>query len=186
MIPEDLVPPDCAFPIVLGIDPGTRHMGWGALLLVPNAPRLVACGVLDLPARASVPTRLGRLLEELELLLGRLRPSCVALEGAFAARNARSALRIGEARGVVMGAVARRGIRVEEIAPAAAKKALVGNGAASKEQVARMVGTLLGIDTGELRSDATDALALAWSVGQRLRFAERLAPGPGGPPFANR
>ena len=176
MIPEDLVPPDCPFPIVLGIDPGTRHMGWGALLLVPENPRFVACGVLDLPLREPVPVRLGVLLEELETMLGRLRPAWVAIEGAFSAQNARSALRIGEARGVVMGAVARRGVRIEEIAPAAAKKAIVGNGAASKEQVARMVGHLLGIEVANLKDDATDALALAWSVAQKLRFAEHLAP----------
>ncbi len=174
MIPEDLVPPDCPYPIVLGIDPGTRHVGWGALLIVPENPRFVACGVLDLPLREPVSTRLGVLLDELEVMLARLRPAWVAIEGAFSARNARSALRIGEARGVVMGAVARRGTRIEEIAPAAAKKALVGHGAASKEQVARMIGNLLDIETESLKDDATDALALAWSVAQRLRFAEHL------------
>jgi len=174
MIPEDLVPPGCPFPIVLGIDPGTRHLGWGALLLAPEKPRFVACGVLDLPPRKSVHERLGFLLGELETMLARLRPSCVGIEGAFAARNPRSALRLGEARGLVMGAVARRGIHIEEIAPAAAKKALVGHGAASKEQLAAMMESLLGIDASQLKNDATDALALAWSVAQRRQLAERL------------
>lgn len=177
MIPEDLVPPDCPYPIVLGIDPGTLHTGWGALLLVPQEPRFVACGVVDLPARESVPRRLGRLLDELEEMLSRLRPRLVAIEGAFSARNAQSALRIGEARGVVLGAVARRGIRIQEISPAAAKKAVIGHGGASKEQVARMMARLLGIEVGGLANDATDALALAWSVAQRLRFEERVSTG---------
>ena len=174
MIPEDLVPPGCPFPIVLGIDPGTRHLGWGALLVAPEKPRFVACGVLDLPQRKPVHERLGHLLDELETMLARLRPSCVGIEGAFSARNPRSALRLGEARGLVMGAVARRGIPIEEIAPAAAKKALVGHGAASKEQLSAMVESLLGIDASQLRNDATDALALAWSAAQRRRLAERL------------
>jgi crossover junction endodeoxyribonuclease RuvC len=177
VIPEDLVPPDCPYPIVLGIDPGTRHTGWGALLLVPQTPRFVACGVLDLPARASVAVRLGKLLEELEQMLSRLRPGWVALEGAFSARNVQSALRIGEARGVVLGAAARRGIRIREISPAAAKKAVIGHGGASKEQVARMMARLLGIELEGMADDATDALALAWSVAQRLRFEERVSTG---------
>ena len=82
MIPEDLVPPDCPWPIVLGIDPGTRITGFGALVLAPDGPRLVTCGVLRPPARATVAARLGHLQGELETLLGRLRPTTLAIESA--------------------------------------------------------------------------------------------------------
>ena len=175
-VPADLVPPGYPHPIVLGIDPGTRNLGWGALVLPPSGPRFCACGVLAPPPRLAAVRRLGRLLDELEELLGCLRPTHVAVEGAFAARNVRSALRLGEARGLVLAAVSRREIPITEIAPASAKKAIVGHGQASKQQVARMMATLLGIDTGGVPEDATDALALAWASAQRLAFAERVGP----------
>lgn len=167
MIPEDLVPHDCPWPIVLGLDPGNRIAGWGAVVRAPDRPRLVACGVLRPPARADAATRLAVIAEQLELLLERTRPAVVALEGAFASRNVRSALRLGEARGVVLATAARRGIAIVEVAPAAAKKAVVGNGAASKTQVASMVATVLGVEL-DVPEDATDALALALAQVQRM------------------
>jgi crossover junction endodeoxyribonuclease RuvC len=167
VIPENLVPEGCPWPIVLGIDPGTRVLGYGALVVAPEGPRLVACGVLRTSARAAVATRLGELQASLELLLRRLRPGVVAVESAFSAKNAQAALRIGEARGIVLAAAARAGIEVSELAPAAAKKAVLGNGGASKEQVARMVETLLATGPLDVARDATDALALAFACVKR-------------------
>lgn len=172
----DLVPPDCPWPIVLGFDPGTRRAGWGAVVEAPEGPRLVGCGALDAPARAALELRLARMAEGVEVLLDRLRPSVVALESAFAARNVQSALRIGEARGVVLACCARRGVAVDQIAPASAKKAVVGHGAASKEQVAAMVATALGVAI-DAPADATDALALALAHlahRRQVRLRERL------------
>jgi len=173
VIPEDLVPADCPWPIVLGIDPGTRVLGWGALVVAGAAPRLIGCGVLRAPARAAVAERLARIQSELDELLRRLRPSAVALEGAFSARNVQSALRIGEARGIVLAAAAKRGLGVTEIAPAAAKKAVLGHGSATKDQVASLVATILGLDRLDVARDATDALAVALAHVNRLRFAAR-------------
>jgi crossover junction endodeoxyribonuclease RuvC len=193
VLPADLVPADCQWPIVLGIDPGTRAMGYGALVVAPDGPRLVACGVLRPRARDAIAWRLAHLQEELEGLLASLRPSALALEGAFHAKNVRAALRLGEARGVVLATAARRGIPVHEFAPAAAKKAVLGHGGASKTQVARMVAILLGSEPLDVPSDATDALALAFaavkrdatpgsqgsaSISQTPRTLARHAPGP--------
>lgn len=193
MLPADLVPADCTWPIVLGVDPGTRVMGYGALVVAPDGPRLVACGVLRPPARDAIAWRLGHLQEDLEGLLAALRPTSVALEGAFHAKSVRAALRLGEARGVVLASAARRGIEVHEFAPAAAKKAVLGHGGASKTQVARMVATLLGVATLDVPTDATDALALAYacvkraavpaprgsaSISQTLRALARRSPDP--------
>ena len=174
MIPADLVPPDCPWPIVLGFDPGTRVAGYGALLAAPNGPRLVCCGVIRMPAKAAVATRLARLEEGLEELLRGLRPTVVAVETAFHAKNAQSALRIGEARGVVLATVARAGVALSELSPATAKKAVVGNGAGSKEQVAAMVATILGTGALDVPLDATDALALALAELTRERQRETL------------
>lgn len=167
MIPADLVPAGCTWPIVLGIDPGTRVLGYGALVLAPDGPRMLACGVLAPRLRAAVPARLAEIQTGLERLLGALRPGVLALERAFHSKNVQAAFRIGEARGVVLAAAARAGIEVLELAPAAAKKAVLGHGGASKQQVARMIAHRLGTGPLEVPSDATDALALAFACVQR-------------------
>jgi crossover junction endodeoxyribonuclease RuvC len=167
LIPADLVPDGCTWPIVLGIDPGTRVMGYGALVIAPSGPRFLACGVLAAAARAAVPVRLAEIQRGLEELLGALRPSWLALERAFHAKNAQAALRIGEARGIALAAAARAGVEVIELAPAAAKKAVIGHGGASKEQVAHMVARLLGTGPMDVPTDATDALALAYACVKR-------------------
>ena len=180
MIPDDLVPKDCPWPIVLGLDPGTLHAGYGAIVVAPDGPRLVTCGVFSPRSRDSVAVRLGAIQTELDSLLERLRPTTVALETAFAAINVHSALRLGEARGMMLATVARRGIDIAEYAPAQAKKAVLGHGAGSKEQVAGMVAVLLGLDGPaadsalDVRADATDALALALAHVHRTRLAERM------------
>lgn len=174
MIPADLVPAGCTWPIVLGIDPGTRALGYGALVLAPGGPRFLACGVLAPSARASVPVRLGEIQVGLEQLLGALRPGILALERAFHSKNAQSAFRIGEARGVVLAAAARAGIEIREFAPASAKKAVLGHGGASKEQVARMIAQLLGTGPLDVPLDATDALALAFACSQHRTASPAL------------
>jgi crossover junction endodeoxyribonuclease RuvC len=175
VIPPDLVPKGCTWPIVLGIDPGTRALGYGALVVAPTGPRLVACGVLAPRARAPVAERLAQIQVELVELLASLRPGVLALERAFHSKNAQAAFRIGESRGVVLAAAGRAGIEILELAPAAAKKAVLGHGAASKEQVARMIAHLLGTGLLAVPSDATDALALAFACVKRLASPLRSA-----------
>lgn len=159
---------------VIGIDPGTQVMGWGLLALTAGRPGLVGCGVFKARARAGVPERLGALLVQLEDLLARTGGGTLAVESAFAARNVRSALRIGEARGMVLAAAARRGFEVVEISPATAKKAVVGHGAGSKEQVARMVASILGVEPLDVPADATDALAVALAHVNQRRLSQLL------------
>ena len=151
----------CPWPIVLGIDPGTRVVGYGAVVANARGPRLFGAGVLRPGARLDVPARLAAILAEFEELLDEVRPDVVVVEQAFAARNLQSALRIGEGRGVILAAAARFGSRIVQFAPAVAKKALVGNGAADKTQVAAMVAGTLGLAEAPEPLDATDALALA-------------------------
>ncbi|MBJ03006.1 MAG: hypothetical protein CMK00_09070, partial [Planctomycetes bacterium] len=133
------VPEDFPWPIVLGVDPGTRIIGYGALVLREDGPRLLAAGTLRPPASEPVPVRLGHLLEEFEDLLRRLRPATLVIEEAFAFRNVQSALRVGEGRGALMAAAARAGLEIVQYTPATAKKAITGNGRADKTQVAQMV-----------------------------------------------
>ena len=168
-IPEDLVPPDAPWPVILGIDPGTRVVGYGAVVAAPGAARLLACGAIDAGGRDAVPTRLARIARDVALLVRRLRPRVVVVEKAFHAVNAKSALRIGEGRGVVLAVAADQGVEVAEYPPAVAKKAIGGHGAASKEQVRAMVKTILGIEVPLESMDASDALALALAHVHRSR-----------------
>jgi crossover junction endodeoxyribonuclease RuvC len=160
-------------PILLGIDPGTLAVGYGAVVAAERGPRFLAAGVLRAERRASVPERLGWIQSEIVRVLEKVRPTIVVVEAAFAARNVRSALRIGEGRGVALACAAAFGAEVVEYAPAVAKKALIGHGAADKGQVARMVLRLLNTEELELPLDATDALALALAHWQRSRWTSR-------------
>jgi len=155
--------------VVLGIDPGTRVIGYGAVVDGARGPRLFAAGVLRAPAKLGVPERLAHLRRGLDELMAKLVPTVVVVEQAFASKNVRSALRIGEGRGVVLACAAAIEAEVVEMPPAVAKKALVGHGAAEKRQVARMVATVLGIAELDLPLDATDALALALAQVQRRK-----------------
>ena len=109
-----------------------------------------------------MPVRLGEISRQLDELLGRVRPDVVVVEEAFASRNVKTALRLGEARGVVLAAAARHGAQLVQMPPAVAKKALVGNGAAAKEQVASHgLSHARAFQSAPDSLDATDALALA-------------------------
>jgi crossover junction endodeoxyribonuclease RuvC len=169
------VPPDCPWDIILGIDPGTRICGYGAIVDATGGPRLLAAGDIRPSGGKDAPARLGSLRREVDELLRRLRPSVVIVESAFAAANVQSALRIGEARGVIMSCGAAYGARVVQYAPAVARKTLLGNGNASKEQTASIVATMLGLDEPPKPLDVTDALSLALAFVQRGRTLDSLA-----------
>jgi crossover junction endodeoxyribonuclease RuvC len=147
--------------IVLGIDPGTRVVGFGAVGITARGPVLLGAGAIRTDPAASMPSRLGALRRELDRILSELRPGVVVVEEAFAHRNVQSALRLGEGRGVVLSCASAAGVEVEQIPPAVAKKVLVGFGAAHKTQVAAMVARMLSLDAPPQPLDATDALALA-------------------------
>jgi crossover junction endodeoxyribonuclease RuvC len=166
-------PPTCRWPILLGIDPGTRVVGYGAIVAAERGPRLLAAGVVRTDPKSPVPDRLGQIQGEIAVLLAKLRPTIVVVEQAFAARNVQAALRIGEGRGVVMACASAFGAEVVQYAPAVAKKALVGHGAADKSQVARMVAEILNAGNLDLPLDASDALALALAHWQRSRWLSR-------------
>jgi crossover junction endodeoxyribonuclease RuvC len=146
---------------IFGIDPGSVRTGFGCVERVGNRHALVICGSLSGPPRAAFPDKLKAIHAGLAVLLAEHRPDCVAIEDIFHASNARSALKLGEARGIALLAAAEANIPVAAYAPAAIKRAIVGYGRAEKHQVQQMVKLLLGLDQAPSPHDVADALAVA-------------------------
>ena len=146
---------------VFGIDPGSDRTGYGCVDSDGRRHSLVKCGAVRAGAAPTFPEQLSIIYRELAALLAEHRPECVAIENIFHAVNARSALKLGHARGVAMLAAIEAGVTVVEYTPAEIKRSVVGYGRAEKPQVAQMVKVLLGLDAIPKPHDATDALAVA-------------------------
>ncbi len=150
---------------VFGIDCGTEYTGWGVVELheTTRETRLVpiAAGAIKLNKKQRTPARLQQVYAELTGLLAAYAPEIVAIEDVFFAANAKSALKLGQVRGVAMLAAACSGLEVAEYAPLSIKSAVVGYGLAAKEQVQFMVARLLDLERAPEPADAADALAIA-------------------------
>jgi crossover junction endodeoxyribonuclease RuvC len=147
---------------IFGIDPGSERTGYGCIETGDGRRLLLlTCGALSASAHASFPDRLQMIHAGLTRLLAEHRPDCVAIENIFHARNVRSALRLGHARGVALLAAAEARVPIAEYTPAEIKRAVVGFGRAEKPQVGQMVKLLLGLAAPPSPHDAADALAVA-------------------------
>jgi crossover junction endodeoxyribonuclease RuvC len=146
--------------LILGVDPGSHHTGFGIIETDGRTHRLVDAGVISPPSRSDLPERLHHVHDALSALLHHHRPTATAVEDVFHAANVRSALVLGHARGVVLLACAQAGVRVLAYPPATIKLSATGTGQATKSQVAFMVARHLGI-AERPAGDATDALAAA-------------------------
>jgi crossover junction endodeoxyribonuclease RuvC len=147
---------------VLGIDCGTEYTGYGIVELCPNDRLLcITCGAIKVSAREPMPMRLSRISTRLQELIAEHQPDRVAIEDVFYAVNVKSALKLGQVRGVAMLAAASAGVEVAEYAPLSIKSAVVGYGKAEKHQVQQMVARLLNLDEIPEPADAADALAIA-------------------------
>ncbi|HET9226164.1 MAG TPA: crossover junction endodeoxyribonuclease RuvC [Thermoanaerobaculia bacterium] len=156
--------------LILGLDPGSLHTGFGLVERQGSAMRAIEAGRISCPKDHPVPARLARLAAGLGELLDRRPPDLAVLETPFHGMNSRSLIVLAEARGVLLACLAGRGIEIREYTPAEVKSAVTGNGRADKEQVARMVKLLLATRGEGWAADATDALAVALCCAQRLRF----------------
>lgn len=149
-------------PRVLGVDPGSFLTGWGLVGGSASSPVVLASGVIRAAPRLPFPERLHRLRSEFEALLSRIRPTEAAVEAPFHGTNARAALQLAHARGVVLAALGGAGVPVNEYSPATVKKAVTGAGRAEKTQVQAMVRKLLAGSAGTSgQADEADALAVA-------------------------
>jgi crossover junction endodeoxyribonuclease RuvC len=155
---------------VLGIDPGSRFLGYGVVDLRANKTLHVASGVVRADGKAPLSRRLESIFIELKGVIDVFKPEAVAVEGVFTHKNARSALVLGHARGVALLLAAQAGLEVHEYAPARVKKSVGAGGNDSKDSVARMVERLLALEEPLERADAYDALAVALCHAHQFRM----------------
>lgn len=147
--------------IVLGIDPGLANTGYGVVARERGQLRALDGGVIETSAGTPHELRLAEIHGAIETLLEEHEPDAVALEELFFGQNARSAFAVGHARGVVMLAAGQRGLQCTSYTPQKVKSAVCGHGRAPKDQVARMVQTLLALPHTPVSDHASDALAVA-------------------------
>jgi crossover junction endodeoxyribonuclease RuvC len=163
---------------ILGLDPGLARMGWGVIEVCGMRLTHIAHGVIRSDAKSDLSERLLILHEAIAAVIAERRPVALAIEQAFVAKDASAALKLGQARAVVLLAAARAGLTVAEYAPNHIKKSVVGVGHAEKAQVAAMVRRLLPTAKVEA-ADAADALACAIAhahlSGTRARILAALA-----------
>ena len=167
---------------VLGIDPGVSRCGYACVESTPRGPRAVAIGVVRPAPADPLPERLAELQAELRALLTEFTPQALAVERVFFQVNVRTAMSVGQASGIAMAEAAARGIAVTQYSPNEVKLAVAGDGAATKDQIQRMVQALLGLAVPPRPADAADAAALALChlahAGLRRRVAVTVPPSP--------
>jgi len=161
--------------VVLGVDPGIAITGYGLVRQSQDVLEPVAYGVITTPAEWSLPRRLQYLYHELRALAETHHPDESSVEELFFARNARTALSVGHARGVILMALADAGLPIYEYTPLQVKQAITGYGRATKEQMQEMVRLLLQLQTIPKPDDAADALAMAICHAHSISTAERMA-----------
>ncbi len=159
--------------LVIGIDPGSTVTGWGVVSDASGVLALVACGAIR-PKGESFAERLASIYYSLCGVLDKWKPAEAAVEQIFSAKNAASALKLGQARGVAVAACAAYRLPVFDYEPTLVKKSLVGAGRAEKAQVAFMVGRLLNQKTEGWPADTTDALGVALCHLNMRRFQNLL------------
>ncbi len=147
--------------IILGIDPGTVVMGYGLIEVTGSNIRLIDMNVLKLSPRQDAYEKLEKIHNTVLGLIKEYKPGSFAIEAPFFGKNIQSMLKLGRAQGVAIAAAIQSGITVSEYSPKKVKQSVTGNGNADKEQVMKMLQTLLSFNYRPVMMDATDALAVA-------------------------
>jgi crossover junction endodeoxyribonuclease RuvC len=160
--------------VILGIDPGSHHMGYALLECRGAQLRTLDAGVLSLNKKTAHFERLAEIFRMVETLINKFKPSVMAIEAPFYGKSVQSMLKLGRAQGTAIAAAIRCGIPVCEYAPRLIKQAVTGRGAASKEQVQAMLRQMHLLPDDEKRMDASDALAVAFCHATRRESGGRL------------
>ena len=159
--------------IILGIDPGIAIVGWGVVDYRGNQFKTLGYGAILTPKEESTQQRLSRIYDDMNAIIGRYHPEAMAVEELFFNTNQTTAIRVAEARGVILLAAERAGVSIFEYTPLQVKQSVVGYGRAEKKQVITMVSMMLGLQKPPKPDDTADALAIA--VTHAHSGASRLA-----------
>lgn len=162
--------------LVLGVDPGTAVTGYGVVRWDGRTATLVECGVIRTQPSDPLPQRLLEVHEGIREVIARHRPDTVAVEDIFYARNVRTTVVLGHARGAILLAAQMAGLTIREFAPTVIKKAITGRGSATKEQVQFMVARLLRLKSAPQPADAADGVAAALTVCLGASLPQLLPP----------
>lgn len=160
---------------IIGLDPGTATTGYGIIDIVEGEPRVVSWGTIRTTPDEETPQRLQTIYQELSALLQEHRPDAAAIEEVFFGRNITTAISVGQARGVLILALANAGIPMAEYSPPKVKDAVTGYGKADKHQVQLMVRNLLRLEETPRPDDAADGLAVALTHYQHSRYSSLVS-----------
>ena len=160
---------------MLGIDPGTTGMGYALLELGSDPPRLLVHGLVQTPRYGTAAERLLAIALALDSLIQQHAPAYLALERLYFNKNAKTAMAVAEARGVALVCGARAGLAIAEYTPQEVKQSVTGAGGADKRAVQRMLVHLLELAEPITQDNVADAVAIALTHAQRVKFAAALA-----------
>lgn len=147
--------------VILGIDPGIADTGFGVIVKEKNKLKYVTCGSIKTKKSLEFSTRLDKIYKNVKELITKYKPDIVGVEKLYFAKNAKTALDVGQARGVILLAIKQKKKPIVEFTPLQVKQAIASHGTASKQQVGLMVKTLLQLSAVPKPDDAADALAIA-------------------------
>ncbi|MDY0150746.1 MAG: crossover junction endodeoxyribonuclease RuvC [Candidatus Cloacimonas sp.] len=156
--------------IIIGIDPGSRYCGYGLIQMDGRKIVAAGCEVIDVSKQPSLPERLTELYKQICAVLDEHQPKMAAVESMFFHKQVKSIFTLGHARGVILLALAMKGIPIIEYSPREIKKSVVGNGNATKAQVRFMINQLYPLKESPRRDDAYDALAIATCHFNRMKW----------------
>ncbi len=159
---------------ILGIDPGYGITGYSIIDYIGNKFKLIASGAIKTDSKMSFPLRLSEIFDDLNAIIDNYKPDAISVEELFFNNNAKTAINVAQARGVILVVGCQRGIPTYEYTPLQVKQAVVGYGRADKIQVQKMVKTILNVDTLPKLDDITDSMAIAICHAHSAKFAEKL------------
>lgn len=159
---------------ILGIDPGFAITGYSIIDYIGNKFKLIESGAVTTPAGMSFPLRLSKIYTDLEQIIDTYHPEAISVEELFFNNNAKTAINVAQARGVVLVIGCQKNIPTYEYTPLQVKQAVVGYGRADKVQVQKMVKTILKVESLPKLDDITDSMAIAICHAHSAKFAEKL------------
>ncbi|MCD4819602.1 MAG: crossover junction endodeoxyribonuclease RuvC [Candidatus Cloacimonetes bacterium] len=160
--------------IILGIDPGSRFCGYGIIEVHKRQIIAAGCDVIKISPKLKLSEKLVLIHSEITKIVLEYKPDLSAVESIFYGKNIKSAFTLGHVRGTILLALAQNKLLIEEYSPREVKKAVVGNGNASKEQIKYMLEKILKVDLNNKSEDATDALAVAICAFNKIKYTLKI------------